>query len=261
MIAIHRLSCGYGSKPVLEGVTLDIPAGEVLCILGRNGIGKTTLFRTLLGAIPPLSGAVLIGGRDLFSLSRRERAERIAYVPQSHTPPFAYSAMDVVLMGRSGRNTAFSPPSALDRALASEALERLGVAALAKRDYTKISGGERQLILIARALCQGSDFLLLDEPAAGLDIANQIRVLRILRNLAAEGKGVVFTSHDPNHALLLDTQVAAIKPDGGLLTGKAAATLTAETVFALYGIRTCSAEIFDEKGSRNVKTIVPYLDE
>ena len=259
-LEIRGLSCGYGGQPVLSGVTLDVSPGEVLCILGKNGIGKTTLFRTLLGSLAPLSGEVLLGGGDLFSLSRRERARRIAYVPQSHNPPFAFTVSDIVLMGRTGQASPFSAPSRRDKALAEDALERLGIAHLGRRAYTKISGGERQMALIARALCQGADFLFLDEPAGSLDVANQTRVLGIVRDLAATGKGVVFTSHDPNHALLLGARVAAIKEKGELVTGNAADTITAEAACALYGVRAEVMDVYDEEGGRDVKVFVPFLD-
>ena len=259
-LQLKDLSCGYHNKPVLSGISLDIPTGEVLCILGRNGIGKTTLFRTLLGSLAPLSGTVMLGLRNLFELTRRERAERIAYVPQTHNPPFAFTVFDSVLMGRTGHASAFSAPSAQDRKLATEALECLGIAHLSQRAYTKVSGGERQMVLIARALCQGSDFLFLDEPATSLDVANQTRVLGILRDLAMAGKGVVFTSHDPNHALALGARVAAIKPDGKLVCGEAANVLTAEMAQALYGVRAEIVDVHDAKGGRDVKTFTSFLD-
>jgi iron complex transport system ATP-binding protein len=258
-LSICGLSCGYGGAPVLSGVSLVVPAGGVLCVLGRNGIGKTTLFRTLLGALAPLSGTVSLGGKDLFRMGRRERAERVAYVPQSHDPPFAFAAFDIVLMGRAGLIGPISAPSKEDRARAADAMGALGIEHLKDRAYTKVSGGERQMILIARALCQGAGFLFLDEPAANLDVANQMRVLGVLKDLAASGKGVVFTSHDPNHALLLNAQVAAVKSKDEMLIGGAEEMITAETAMALYGVRAEIAVAHDEKGEADVKVFAPFL--
>jgi iron complex transport system ATP-binding protein len=262
-LSIKNLSCGYGGAPVLTDFSLDIRTGNVLCILGRNGIGKTTLFRSLLGSLHPLAGTVTIDTKDLFALERRERAGLIAYVPQSHDPPFAYMTFDIVLMGRAGLMSAFSAPSDRDRKLAAEALDLLGIGYLAQRAYTKISGGERQLILIARAIAQGADFLFLDEPAANLDIGNQMKVLRILRDLAAAGKGIIFTSHDPNHALLLGADVAAIRGPGEMDFGTAEEVITADLATQLYNVRAgiIDAEMIDaENGGSNVKVFAPFLD-
>jgi iron complex transport system ATP-binding protein len=259
MLSIKNLSCGYSSLPIIENFSLYIRLGDVLCILGRNGIGKTTLFRTLLGSLRPLDGSVSIGGRDLFSLSRKERASLIAYVPQSHDPPFAYTAFDIVLMGRAGLMSAFSVPSESDKKLAREAMELLGIGHLEGRAYTKISGGERQMVLIARAIAQGSDYLFLDEPAANLDIGNQMKVLGILGSLAAAGRGIVFTSHDPNHALLLGAEVAAIKGVSDAALGASGDVINAGMAGELYGVRAKIIEVEDGKG-KNVKVFAPFLD-
>jgi iron complex transport system ATP-binding protein len=261
-LEIKALSCGYSvsAPPVIRDFSLSIRPGDVLCVLGRNGIGKTTLFRTLLGTLAPLSGSVHIGGRDLAALTRRERAALIAYVPQTHHPPFAYTAFDIVLMGRAGLMSAFSLPSARDKQMAAAAMEALGVEALADRAYTRISGGERQMVLIARALAQGADFLFLDEPAANLDVSNQMRVLAVLRGLAESGKGVVFTSHDPGHALLLGAQTAVVRGASQISVGAAADLITKDMAESLYGVRAEIVEIFDETRGRHVKVFAPFLD-
>ncbi|MDR3305096.1 MAG: ABC transporter ATP-binding protein [Clostridiales Family XIII bacterium] len=259
MLEIRNLICGYAGA-VIEGFSVDVAPGEALCILGRNGIGKTTLFRTLLGTLPPLSGEVLFGGADLFSMPRREKAEKLAYVPQSHNPPFAYTALDIVLMGRAGLMSAFSLPSARDREMARSAMETLGISDLEGRAYTKVSGGERQMILIARALAQGADFLFLDEPAANLDYGNQMRVLRVMRDLAASGKGIVFTSHDPGHALLLGAKAAAIHAKDGFRIGAADDVVTKEMAGELYGVRAEVVEVFDAERGGHVKVFAPFLD-
>jgi iron complex transport system ATP-binding protein len=258
---MRNLSCGYAPDvPVLSSISLDISAGGLICILGRNGVGKTTLFRTLLGSLPPLGGEVLLDGQNLFAMSRRARAEKIAYVPQSHDPPFAFTAFDIVLMGRAGLLPAVSPPSKNDKGRAREAMETLGIAHLAGRPYTALSGGERQMVLIARALCQGAQYLLLDEPAANLDVANQMRVLGVLRDLADAGCGVAFTSHDPGHALALDAEVVAIRSREDLVSGRASDILDSALAEALYGVRAQVVTARDEKRGRDVKAFVSFPD-
>jgi iron complex transport system ATP-binding protein len=259
ILSIKDLRCGYGSSPIIEGFSLDIRRGDALCILGRNGIGKTTLFRTLMGSLRPLGGSVSVGDRDLFALDRKERARLIAYVPQSHNPPFAYTAFDIVLMGRAGLMHAFSLPSESDKKRAEEAMKLLDIGHLEGRAYTKISGGERQMVLIARAIAQGADYLFLDEPAANLDIGNQMKVLGILGSLAAAGKGIVFTSHDPNHALLLDAEVTAISGVGDAARGASGDVITADMARELYGVRAKIIEVEDGKG-KHVKVFAPFLD-
>src|SRR5262245_63570456 len=197
----QNLTIGYSDGVVGRVLTVALEQGEVLALLGPNGGGKTTLLKTLLGILNPQAGEVAIGGRTLGAISIRDRAKLIAYVPQVHVPTFAFTVESVVLMGRTAHGNLFSRPSAHDRAVAARALEQFGIAALAARPYTMISGGERQLVLLARALAQEPQFVVLDEPTASLDFGNQGRVMREIRALAAAGHGVLFTTHDPNHAL------------------------------------------------------------
>jgi iron complex transport system ATP-binding protein len=155
--------------------------------------------------------------------------------------------------------SAFSLPSENDKRLAAEAMELLGISHLANRAYTKISGGERQMILIARAIAQGADYLFLDEPAANLDIGNQMKVLGILDSLAASGKGIIFTSHDPNHALLIDAEVAAIRGVNDSVIGVSREIITENIAKELYGVHAKIIEMENERG-KNVKVFAPFLD-
>jgi iron complex transport system ATP-binding protein len=207
----------------------------VLALLGPNGSGKTTLLKTLLGILKPLSGDVLIDGRPLASFSASERARRIAYVPQSHVPSFAFTVETVVLMGRTAHGNLFSRPSAADRAVAQRTLERFGIAHLCDRPYTMISGGERQLVLLARALAQEPRFIVLDEPTASLDFGNQGKVMREMRALAGSGHGVLFTTHDPNHALRAADRAFLMRDGERLAEGKVRDVLTRAQLEALYG--------------------------
>ena len=228
------LAIGYPGHLVGRDISLALRPGEVLCLLGPNGAGKTTLFRTLLGLQPPLGGAVLIDGIPLGALAPAEIARRLAYVPQAHVTEFSYSVLDVVLMGRTARLKAFASPGAADERIALEKLAMLGIGELASHDYTRISGGQRQLVLIARALAQEAPILVLDEPTASLDFGNQALVLARIRELAGEDFGIVLSTHDPDHALLVATRVAVIA-DGGLRAiGTPAEVVTPAMLSAIY---------------------------
>jgi iron complex transport system ATP-binding protein len=231
----HDLSIGYRGHLVGSGISLALDPGEVLCLLGPNGAGKTTLFRTLLGLQRPLGGRVAVDGAPLDRLRPAEIARRMAYVPQAHVTEFSYSVLDVVLMGRTARLKPFSSPGPGDERVARDKLAGLGIADLAAADYTRISGGQRQLVLIARALAQGAPILVMDEPTASLDFGNQTMVLARIRDLAAEGYGVVLSTHDPDHALLVANRVAIIA-DGGLCAiGAAHDVVTAGMLSRIYG--------------------------
>jgi iron complex transport system ATP-binding protein len=234
-LAGRGLGIGYSDRVVGHGLDVGLDQGEVLALLGPNGSGKTTLLKTLLGILPPLAGAVLIDERPLASFSAPERARRIAYVPQSHVPSFAFTVETVVLMGRTAHGNLFSRPSAADRGIAQRTLERFGIAHLGPRPYTMISGGERQLVLLARALAQEPRFIVLDEPTASLDFGNQGKVMREMRALATSGHGVLFTTHDPNHALRAADRAFLMRDGERLAEGKVRDVLTRARLEALYG--------------------------
>jgi len=228
------LTIGYGSFVVGRGLDIEIKSGDVLALLGPNGSGKTTLLKTLLGLIAPLGGNVALGAGNLHSLAARERARAIAYVPQSHAPTFAFSVESIVLMGRTAHGNLFSAPSAQDREAAMNALARLGIAHLAARPYTMISGGERQLVLLARALAQDPQFIVLDEPTASLDFGNQGKLMDEIVRLGASGHGVLFTTHDPNHALRAATRAYLLRAGERIADGETRAVLTRDNLEAIY---------------------------
>ena len=231
----RALAIGYRDRLVGEGLDVGLAEGEVLALLGPNGGGKTTLLKTLLGLLPPRAGEVRFGGRSLASRSIRERARLLAYVPQSHVATFAFPVETVVLMGRTAHGGLFSRPSAKDRDVAVWALERFGIAHLAERPYTMISGGERQLVLLARALAQEPRFIVLDEPTASLDFGNQGKVMREIRALATSGHGVLFTTHDPNQALRLANRAFLLRAGTRVTDGPVSTVLTQQNLEALYG--------------------------
>ena len=231
----HNLTIGYRDRVVGNHLDISLKAGEVLALLGPNGGGKTTLLKTLLGLLPPKGGEVRLGDRPLASYTLRERARRIAYVPQSHGATFGFMVETFVLMGRTAHGTLFSRPSTADRAIAARMLERFGIAHLADRPYTKISGGERQLALLARALAQEPKFVVLDEPTASLDFGNQGRVMREIRALGASGHGVLFTTHDPNHAMRAADRAFLLRQGVRMADGEVRTVLNRAQLEALYG--------------------------
>jgi iron complex transport system ATP-binding protein len=234
-LAGRGLSIGYRDRVVGRALDVSLQQGEVLALLGPNGSGKTTLLKTLLGILAPLAGEALIEGKPIASYAASERARRIAYVPQSHVPSFAFTVETVVLMGRTAHGSLFSAPSAADRAVAGRALERFGIAALRARPYTMLSGGERQLVLLARALAQEPQFIVLDEPTASLDFGNQGKVMSEIRALAAAGHGILFTTHDPNHALRAADRAFLMRDGQRLAEGRVREVLTRARLQTLYG--------------------------
>jgi iron complex transport system ATP-binding protein len=235
VLRARDLAIGYPSRRVGAGFALELHPGEVLALLGPNGSGKTTLLRTLLGLIPPQGGDLWLDDRPLAQLSARERALKLAYVPQVAASGFAFLAREVVLMGRTAHGGLLARPSARDHAVVLAALERLGIAALADRPVTQISGGERQLVLVARALAQEPRCVVLDEPTASLDFGNQGHVLREIRRLAASGLAVLFTTHDPNHALRFADRVLLIRDGGTMAQGPVRELIDGDHLRRLYG--------------------------
>lgn len=252
-LAAQNLAFGYRDRRIGSDVTLELASGEVLCLLGPNGSGKTTLFKTLLGLLPPQAGAVLIEDRDARTLARDVIARQISYVPQAHGTFFPYTVRETVLMGRTAHLGLFSAPSAHDHAATVAAIERMGITHLADAIYTQISGGERQLTLIARALAQEARVVIMDEPTANLDFGNQVRVLERIRVLAGEGIGVLLSTHDPDHAFLCADRVAMLHEGRLMACGAPTEVMTAENLRRLYGVDVAVVAVMaGQAGARNV---------
>jgi len=235
-IEIDRLSFSYGTTPFIENLNLRVEKEGIVALLGPNGSGKSTLLKLLVGILTPASGSIRIRGENLCGLTRKELARRVAYVPQTHREAFGYSVFDVALMGRMPRTSFFARYSENDRRIAGEALEKLSIGHLAGRPYTEISGGERQLTFIARALTQGADIFVMDEPANGLDYGNQIRLLERINQLSAEGFAFIYTTHHPDHAMAAADSVVMMKSGKILGEGESQYMLTPASLTELYGL-------------------------
>ncbi|MGB2983842.1 MAG: ABC transporter ATP-binding protein [Candidatus Bipolaricaulia bacterium] len=221
---------------VLRDVTVSVDAGEVLFVLGANGSGKTTLLDCLAGLRAPHRGHVFVDGDPIERIPLNERAKHIGVVPQIHEPVFDYTVGEVVLMGRAPHLGLFARPGRRDREAVERALDAVGLKGLRGRVYTEISGGERQLALIARGLAQGAACLLMDEPAAHLDPHHQRDIFAAVSNLAADGFSFVVTSHQPNNALLYSDRVAFLIDGRVEACGAPAETMTEEALESAYGI-------------------------
>jgi len=254
----HDLSCGYSGKAVLEHVSFKIQSGDIICILGPNGVGKTTLFKTLLGFQKPLSGYVTLDGVNRSELSRRELAQKVAYVPQLHTTPFSFSALDVVLTGCISHLGIFETPSKEDYARADMIFDELGITDLEDRIFTQLSGGEQQMVLIARSLMQDSNILVMDEPTAALDFGNQIRVLSCIEGMAQRGHAIVMTSHNPDQAFLCCSQALLVLANKKIIAGAVDDVVTEKNLTQAYGVPVRIAETKDTQGN-SLKTCVPLL--
>jgi len=236
-LAADRIRYAYRQHDdVLRGVSVAVDEGQVVFVFGANGSGKTTLLDCLSGVRGPRTGRVTIDDVSLAEFSPRERARRIGVVPQLHEPVFTYTVQDAVLMGRAPHLGLFARPGPIDRNAVTRALEAVGAGALKDRPYTEISGGERQLVLIARGLAQGASCLLMDEPVAHLDPHHQRDTLEVVRRLADEGFSFVVTSHHPNHALLYADEVALLDEGTVVVRGTPDEAIREETLRAVYGM-------------------------
>jgi iron complex transport system ATP-binding protein len=217
-------------------VSLVIRETQICALLGANGAGKTTLLRCLLGLLQPHRGTIRIHGTDIGELSPRELARLVAYVPQSSASTFPFTTLDIAVMGRTPYVGVIAAPTATDRRLAMDELEHLGIDHLADRPFSLLSGGERQLALIARALVQRSPVLVLDEPTAALDYGNEVRILQVIAELARAGRCVIMTTHQPAHALTYAGQVVLMRDGVVVADGHPDSVLTSQALSDLYRI-------------------------
>ena len=234
-LTVENLSFSYGKHEVLHEVSFAAQAGELLAILGPNGVGKTTLFKCVMGLARRYTGTIRADGVDLAALSPRERAHRVAAIPQAHPLSFRYSAFDMVLMGTSHGLSPFAVPGEREKTAARDAMARVNIAPLADRPFDHLSGGEQQLVFIARALCQQAKILLMDEPTASLDYGNRLLVLGVARDLSRAGYTVLLSTHDPQHALWFGDRALALQEGRVLALGTPLEVVTPQLLSTLYG--------------------------
>ncbi|HLX29000.1 MAG TPA: ABC transporter ATP-binding protein [Casimicrobiaceae bacterium] len=237
MLDVRDLAFGIGARRIGAGVSFTLAPGETLAVLGGNGAGKTTLFRTLLGLLPVQGGMLAIDGEEVARLAPAKRARKLAYVPQQHSSAFGFSVLEAVLMGRAARIGVFARPGRGDYDVAYAALDTLGIGTLATRAINEVSGGERQLVMIARALAQAAPVLVLDEPTTSLDFGNRLRVLAEVDRLRARGMTILFSTHEPDQALA-HADRALLLFDGRMLAfDSVERALTPENIERLYGTK------------------------
>ena len=255
-ISIQNMGFSYGKHEVLHNVNAEIPDGCLVNVLGPNGAGKSTLFRCILGLQNGYSGTISVNGKDMRKLSVKERAREISYIPQSHSPVYDYEVMDVVLMATGNDLGMLRTPGRSHMLRAYEALERIGISDLAHRTYTQISGGEQQLVLVARALAQNSKTIIMDEPTSALDYGNTVRVLSCVKQLAREGLSIVQSTHQPDQAFLYADKTMVIYEGSVAAYGSPNDVITKELVSKIYGIDVEVNSLYDDR----VRVCVPMSE-
>lgn len=235
-LEVDHVSYRYGLRTILKDVSLSIETGEMLALLGPNGTGKTTLFKLILGFLKGKSGKIYIDGQDMENMSRTNIAKLIGYVPQNHIPPFSFKVIDVVLMGRTAHLKPFTSPTQKDMDIALEVMDILDISYLKDKVYTEISGGERQFVLIARALTQKPKILIMDEPTSALDFGNQVKVLKHIQYLTEHGLGIIMSTHHPNHAMQYASKVALMNNTKIQHIGCPESVVTEKNLADIYGV-------------------------
>lgn len=233
-ISIRDLKYSYRKSEVLRGITFSVGQGEVLFVLGPNGAGKSTLFKCILRILSNYGGGIFIDGKDIQEISPRQMAKRIAYIPQSHVPKFDYTVLDIVLMGMTPEIGMFSAPDSFMELQAREILDSLEIGYLWDREYSRLSGGERQLAIIARALAQNAKVLVMDEPAANLDYGNQIRLMEEVKRLSKRGYSIILSTHNLEHAFMYADSVLVLKDGKAVQYGSPGHVLTEETIKSVF---------------------------
>ncbi len=257
-IDVCDISFAYpGCQTVFSNIRFSVRPGQIVCILGPNGAGKTTLLNCLANLAQPKSGRIVLGGRPMDEMQPREIAQIIGYVPQLIEPSFAFAVIDYVVTGCAPYMNIFERPGREHYDAAYKALRKMGIEHLAERSYMHISGGERQQVAISRALAQRPSFILMDEPIAHLDCGNQVNVLMTVREMADEGYGILLTTHNPDHALLLGGQAAIIDRSGSMRFGPGEEILTQDALSQLYGTQ---LNLFYSQALSRTVCAAPRLD-
>ena len=254
-LRVSNLSFAYGDVEVLHDISFEAYPGELIAVVGPNGVGKSTLFKSLLGFNSHYTGTIELQGSDIKSMSSRQRAKSIAYIPQASAQTFNYSVLELVVMGASPHLGVFEQPSSQDSEHALQILDELGIAHLAYRGCSNISGGEYQLMLLARALMQNATVLVMDEPTANLDYGNQYRVMQRIAGLARRDFVVIFSAHDPNQVLLNATRSLVLEKGRIIADGTPEQVLTEQLLSRLYRIDVHRHSVQEQDGT--VRVCVP----
>jgi iron complex transport system ATP-binding protein len=236
LINVQDAAFSYEDVDIFNGLNFNVRKGELLCLMGANGCGKTTLLRCMNGILKLKKGKVILHGKDVTTMSAADVAKKMGFVFQDNTAPFPYPVIDVVCMGRAPHLGMFATPSSADKRIAEEALQMVGMLHLKDKPFTKISGGQRQLVTIARTITQQSEIILLDEPTSHLDFRNQSLILKITSKLVQQGFSVVMSSHLPDHALLYSDRVALMKDGKFMALGSPKKVITEENLREIYDI-------------------------
>ncbi len=252
-ICVQHLSFSYKDRMILKDISFCVADGSITAVLGPNGAGKSTLFKCLLGLSASYEGKITINGESTAGIPPERLAKLVAYIPQSHDTAFNLSVFDMVLMGTTAGLRGFRMPSQKESEITCQALKRLGILSLKDRDYQKISGGERQLVLIARALAQQTKVLIMDEPTANLDYGNSLRVLDQMKSLARQGYTILFSTHSPDHVFLYADKVLALSEQKILAYGSPDETIVSDLIRRLYGIDVIIESLYGDK----VKCCIP----
>lgn len=245
-VNIKNISCGYGKKTVISHLNLSFNTGESICILGANGIGKTTFFKSLLGQIELLCGDIEVDGISLKCIGNKERSKVFAYVPQAKNYFYRFLVRDIILMGRASHIKELASPSEEDYEIVDEVIKMLSLEKYEYRYYDELSGGEQQIVLLARAIAQKSNYILLDEPASNLDYFNQRKMINVINALREKGIGVLMVSHNPEHAFMCCEKALLIYKDGSYIFDDTDKCVTSNNLTKLYEIPVGVAEFKDE---------------
>jgi iron complex transport system ATP-binding protein len=235
-IKLQEACFNYGERDIFSNLNFEIDKADIMCLLGSNGCGKTTLLRCIRGLLKFKTGCCFLDGTNINSLQTTTLAKKIGFVFQDHSAPFPYPVIEVVKMGRAPHLKMFSLPTAQDTQIAEESLDIVGMSHLRDKKFTQISGGERQLVMIARTLAQGPDVILMDEPTSALDFKNQTLVLKMINKLAKQGKTIILSTHFPNHAMLYSSKVALMNKGSFIAFGPACEVITESNLKNTYGI-------------------------
>ena len=260
MLTVESLKFYYSrNQVVLKDVSFKLKLHDILCLLGPNGTGKTTLLRCLLGLNKPARGIIRINEKDITRTSSGQKAQYMAYVPQATSMAFPYDTEEIVLMGRTAHLKLGSSPTPKDRQICREAMESLGILHLEGKSFNNLSGGERQLVLVARAMAQQARILIMDEPTANLDYSNQVRILRIINQLAEQGYSILMTTHFPDHAFLASNRVILMRDGLIMADGTPEDIVTSENLSKLYQTRVCVTEATLYPDQDKAKVCIPII--